>query len=92
MDKIYAEAFREKRLRGGDKTAHAWGSLAPGGAGSSDTKKRTARNPESTWNRCSNCADSREVVAVAFGFLMSCVAVFFCDSFLNYLSTKVLLG
>ena len=45
MDKAYARAFREKRLGGGDKRAHAWGSLAPGGAGSSDTKQKKDPNP-----------------------------------------------
>ena len=45
MDKIYAQAFREKRLGGGEKRAHAWGSLAPGGAGSSDTKRKRDPNP-----------------------------------------------
>ena len=45
MDKIYAQAFREKRLGGEVKRAHAWGSLAPGGAGSSDTKQERDPNP-----------------------------------------------
>ena len=44
-DKIYARAFREKRSRGEKKEAHAWGCLAPGGAGSSDTKKGKSPNP-----------------------------------------------
>jgi len=43
MDKIYEQAFKEKRPGGKDKRTHAWGSLA-GGAAFSETTKRKGLN------------------------------------------------
>ena len=46
IDEICAQAFKETRVGGEDKKAHAWGSLATGGgAGSPDTKKRVGPKP-----------------------------------------------
>ena len=45
MDKICAQAFKETRMGGEDKKAHAWGSLAPGGAGSPNYMKRMGPKP-----------------------------------------------
>ena len=45
MDKMYGGEFREKRSRGEEKEAQAWGCLAPGGAGPSDTTTRKGPNP-----------------------------------------------
>ena len=56
MHKIYAQALREKRFGGEDKKAHAWGSLAAGGTGSSDTKKgaglKLGEYPEPLFKLC----------------------------------------
>lgn len=45
MDKVYEQAFREKKSGKEDSQASARGSLAPGGAKSSDTNTRKGPLP-----------------------------------------------
>ena len=48
MDTAYAQAFRNNRSGGQDKR-HAWGSLAPGGAGSFETHPSATGHGMSGW-------------------------------------------